>query len=472
MKIANISDKRKYIPLGIMAVFGIIGIILLSSLHALVPALGIEPENGVITGHAKVIANTSASGGSAVQFGLGSLVPSLGPEIAVGASLGGNQYQSDLRVDPANSNHMAVTIKTGYLENASAIMTTRDGGATWTSTALNASGDDDVVYDKNGVLHWSFIDISNRTLGYRRSTDGGLTWSITKTIGPNIDHPHIIVDRSQSSFNGSIYIVGTFNMQITRSRDGGLTWTTALPTVLPAINGGEVFPPAILQDGTLVIPVKGNWVNKTLNGVYNGSASDIYILRSTDGGVTFTGIHVNQVTLPAMSGYGGFNGISMAVGPNGSGGQRLFMTYSNDASNNVPFQLEMETSDDDGTTWTSPRQIATTVPTGWGAGSCSIIVNKNGVIGVQFFSIGFINPNLLFDLDFIYSKDNGLTFSAPMKIPTVSSAEPNNPSQPRWIGQDQVEGDSDSSGAFHLVWTDARSSTSNYTIYSRVVTVP
>ena len=80
VKCNNMFKKRNVIVF--IAAFAVIGSSLFIMTKAATPALGVEPESGTISGSAKLVNDSSASGGSAVQFSA--------------ASTGGGQKCADL----------------------------------------------------------------------------------------------------------------------------------------------------------------------------------------------------------------------------------------------------------------------------------------------------------------------------------------------------------------------------------------
>ncbi|HBC87593.1 MAG TPA: hypothetical protein DCZ94_11605 [Lentisphaeria bacterium] len=157
----------------------------------------------------------------------------LSDEINVGKG-NGNQYQSDLRTNPANGKEMCITAKQNNSEKETILFHSSDGGANWNLLSQPASGDPDVAYDLAGTAHFSFIDnSSSKKLGYRRSKDGGATWEDKRSLSIAVDHPHIICDRNAASpYKGSIYIAGRpfsgGGLGIEYSRDGGTTFKSAI----------------------------------------------------------------------------------------------------------------------------------------------------------------------------------------------------------------------------------------------------
>src|SRR5262249_27740387 len=117
-----------------------------------------------------------------------------------------------------------------------------------------------------------------------RSLDGGLGWSSPVTVasavgGDDFDKNWIVCDDTPtSSFYGSCYVeyddFGHGNQaHVAYSRDGGLTWHEgSLPGV--SVIGGQ---PVVQPSGRVIMPTA------------DGSAARILSLRSTDGGVTWSG---------------------------------------------------------------------------------------------------------------------------------------------------------------------------------------
>src|SRR5262249_14657220 len=99
-----------------------------------------------------------------------------------------------------------------------------------------------------------------------------------------LDHPKVTVDRSPTSpFRDTVYmtwITGTTGPQTiieSRSTDGGLTWST--PQTLDSFDVGiESNTQTVGPDGTVYVC----WTRFDLTG-----QSTHFVVRSTDGGVTF-----------------------------------------------------------------------------------------------------------------------------------------------------------------------------------------
>lgn len=394
---------------------------------------------------------------------------SLGNEMNVGPG-NGNQYQSDLRINPKNDKQMLITSKRGNSEKETASFFTADAGASWSVLAQLASGDPDSVYDLTGTAHWTFIDKAGpkKITGYRRSKDGGKTWEDKRILEAEIDHLHVACDRNESSpFRNAIYIAGrTFSpghVIVLRSRDGGDSFQITKVPLAGPLGAGFVYAMATLPDGTLVIPVMtANTFLSDSRNHWAGTLQEMYCLRSTDGGVTFSApIKIAAINTPAGQGPGGANCLGgMAAGKFGAE-NRIYLSYPLDLAGQ-PAALMLTTSDDGGQTWAMPRCIAPPAPAGWGAGSAGTMVNTEGVLGVQWYAM---KDGVNFDLYFTASTDGGATFAAPVRVSSETSKEP--PKQPRTPGQDQVYGDAAPDGSFRLVWTDARNQAATYTNFFR-----
>ena len=401
--------------------------------------------------------------------------PALGAEINVGQILKANQYQTDLRCDPTNAANLTVTAKINAGETETAAFSTRDAGQTWSVTTQAQSSDPDVVYDNRGVAFWSFIDLTVGKRNSVRRSRNGRDWDAPRVITKAaVDHAHLAVDRGQSAWGGSVYLagrnIGAPVITVVRSRDGGETWAETQIPVAGTIGLGFVDgPPRVLRDGTLIVFAKS--FNQILveNDHYAGARARAYILRSTDGGLTFAPpILVREINTPANAGPGGARGFAATGGfVAGQNLERLYLVSCHEIQNQ-PGVLQLCTSDDGGLTWSAPRAITSALPDNRGAGALSLVTNARGTLGIQFFGVGSDGQ---YDLYFIASVDGGASFSPPLRVSGVTSSAPAQKSQPRELGGDQVACDADAKGQFQLVWADNRNGDDFYSIYTRAVAV-
>ena len=190
--------------------------------------------------------------------------------------------------------------------------TSTDNGATWThgfmpKTTVYANppgpwdriSDPAIAYDpKHDVWLAEGLTLTGTTgedVIVNRSTDGGLTWQNPVTAAHNpgsfFDKSWIACDTWTSSPNyGNCYVEwddagGGGDVMMVRSTDGGLTWTAA--TVSGAFGlGGQ---PLAQPNGAVIVPFL----------TFGGS---IQALVSTDGGKTYTTHSVANVTDHGVAG--------------------------------------------------------------------------------------------------------------------------------------------------------------------------
>jgi hypothetical protein len=403
----------------------------------------------------------------------------LGPEVNVGAFLATeplNQYQSDLRCHPTDPDRMVITAKNGR-EQHTVAFTTVDGGAAWTVARQSGSGDPDCIYGNNGWAHWFYMDKSPSRIGYRRSKLADGIWEAGRLISTTYyDHPHVTVDRNPASpYAGSIYHAGRVfsesKIEVVRSRDDGDTWaSTVFNTGADFAKGFVDGPPLVMANGTLII--HGRSQNRIISedGVYAGSRRDIFVFRSTDGGVTFSQ-PILVCDLNGVKDQGGDGSRSISGGiVTVNGSERLIIAMSR-VRTGLPAVLQVVTSDDGGLTWTEPRDIRPPYPDdSWSAGGMiSVMVNQDNIIGLQYFNLS--TASTAFNVMFTWSADGGETWAIPLQVNAVTNTVPAAGSQDREPGGDQVYGDTAADGTFRLVWPDHRTGDNVYRLYGRTVRI-
>jgi len=162
-----------------------------------------------------------------------------------------------------------------------------DGGTNWSaSTRLTwNSGESEwakVAVDSSGVLHvaWEDSTPGNYDILYKKSTDGGATWSTSRNLSANpaeSSHPDVVAGPS-SAFHVVWEDTATGNSDIyyLRSTDGGGAWSTAKRLTW---NAGESSGPDITVDASGRLHLV--W------GDYTPGDSEIFYKKSTDGGATW-----------------------------------------------------------------------------------------------------------------------------------------------------------------------------------------
>lgn len=358
-----------------------------------------------------------------------------------------NQYQQTLAVNPTNANNIVISAKTGTAENAVSVFATMDGGSTWTETTFSNVGDPFVSFDASGNCFLTVLLASGTALYGSKSTTGGMSWpAISVIFAGSVDHPvavgPYIIARDSSGPNVNL------------SKLSGGTWsTTSVNATASGVNGDFISPATLLSSGTLIASAQGTDPHRIWTVKWNGS-----VLSVND--VT------NGNTLATLPG-------GMSSGSNGSGGTRTYLPVVQYDGSSLG-TLRLQTSDDDATTWSALSTIFVGTATN-NINNVASMVNAAGV--VMLFWLGWDTTANTFDAYVVYSKDYGGTWSGPLKVSTVSSANlgsiqgvPFTSSQPRRPQFDQITCGVGPDGKFYVVWQDARTG-SSYTTYMRSVSV-
>ncbi len=198
----------------------------------------------------------------------------------------GDSYDPAIAVDSSNNIHM---VWCDYTPGNSEIYYKRstDEGSTWGATkriTWNSGGSvhPAIAIDSNNNLHvvWHDWTPGNPEIYYKRSTDGGSTWSPTKRLTWNSSssrYPAIAIDS-----NNNLHVVwedsipGNSEIYYKRSTDGGSTWGA---TKRLTWTSGDSAYPAIAIDSN-------NNVHVVWHDLTPGNA-EIYYKMSTDGGSTW-----------------------------------------------------------------------------------------------------------------------------------------------------------------------------------------
>jgi hypothetical protein len=161
-----------------------------------------------------------------------------------------------------------------------------DGGATWagnrrlTNTAGGSFRPAIAVDGPNIFVTWHDYTPGNAEIFFRRSNDGGVTWSASKRLTNNTGNSE---DPAIAAAGSSIFIVwqeytpGNAEIFFKRSNNGGVTWSTSKRLTN---NTGNSEDPAIAAAGSNLYVV---WSDDTLGN------HEIFLKRSNDGGATWAG---------------------------------------------------------------------------------------------------------------------------------------------------------------------------------------
>ena len=276
------------------------------------------------------------------------------------ATLGGSQAERNLScVDDVSGSPFfgrAYTLWTDYSGNyANRIVGayTSNGGVSWTGyapvspppVANHLCLGCDVCVGPGGVLYavWAdeIVNGSNYledSLGFAKSTDGGVTWAVSKNNALPISgifnrnfssaqiqvnsFPRIAVDKSGGARNGWIYVtldekftapaLDSADITLCRSTDGGNSWSHTKVNQDPA--GSLQWMPSVCvsPNGTVAIDYYDN------RGLTN-PVSQIYMSMSNSGGNTWSDLLVSDHTFTLIRWYW----------QSGYYGDHIGITYSN-----------------------------------------------------------------------------------------------------------------------------------------------
>jgi len=163
-----------------------------------------------------------------------------------------------------------------------------DAGTTWTAAkrlTWTAGGSvfPAICVDSSNKIHvfWNDDTPGNNEIYYRKSTDGGTTWSsvqrLTWTAGSS-ENPTVAADSlGNLQLMWSDYTPGDYEVFYRKSTDGGGTWSSSKRLTWTA---GESEFPAISVDSS-------NQIHVVWNDNVPGN-HEIYYKKSTDGGSNWT----------------------------------------------------------------------------------------------------------------------------------------------------------------------------------------
>jgi hypothetical protein len=220
-----------------------------------------------------------------------------------------------------------------------------DGGATWTGAKrLTWTAGDSlqpaIAVDSGGALHVVWMDYTpgNPKIYYRKSSTGGDSWSSSRTLtltGGAAGSPAIAVDSFDNlhmSWNAAT-LEGT-DIFYKKSTDGGASWTPSQRLT---------WTPGISRDPALAVGSSAN-----IHVVWEDNApgnSDIYYRKSGDGGASWS--TVRRLTWTAGSSISAV----LAVAPSGA----LHVFWGDDTPGND--EIYAKRSTDGGDNWTANQRL-------------------------------------------------------------------------------------------------------------------
>jgi BNR repeat-like domain len=307
-----------------------------------------------------------------------------------------------------------------------------DGGETWTTSQrltwnLGASENPAIVVESSNYLHvvWQDDTPGNGEIYYITSADGGATWTksrrLTWTSGTSWV-PAIAVDSI-----GNLHMIwsdatpGKFELYYKRSIDGGTTWSNGQRMTWTS---GSSYDPALAIDPSNNMHVV--WQDDTPGN------REIYYAESTDGGATWT----ESKRLTLTSGLSWFPVIAVT-----SSG-KLHVAWSDDTPGH--YEIYHKKSEDGGANWSASRRLTWTADPSYDP---FIAADSMGNIHVVWEK-GTVGN---YDIFYKKSTDGGATWTTTQNL--VSN----------WADSHEPAIAVDTSDNLHMVWVDCRSG--NWEIY-------
>jgi hypothetical protein len=359
---------------------------------------------------------------------------------------------------------------------------TADGGATWSSGALEGTdrlrdgqaffADSYATYAPDGTAFCVFAGSpeGNRLdLWVYRSDDGGRHWRGPTVLTRGLDYPRLAADLKDGkprlfvavAVDGSAPIFGDakrsgYGCAVLRSDDGARTFSVVNFLAPTTLQHDPIDSPLMLPDGRLLVGFADYPADPREKGP-RGSITHgrIHAAVSRDGGATFsTPVPICDTLI--QDGY-----VALAV--DRSEGPRRGRIYAvRHSRTSRPPGLEVQTSED-GAVWTPPASVpnlrAGPIP------HAAAAVSSRGAIGlawiqgepgdnVRIFDKEWTGHEHRWDLYFTASADGGATFLAePLRI-TSSRTDPTLGSRP--YGTDYIALAAPPDGSFHLVWVNTQ----------------
>jgi len=299
-------------------------------------------------------------------------------------------------------------------------MNTQNVAAVWQQDRWSTGGSRGIVagFSTDGGKSWMQHAMPYSRCGGGNAGNGG---DYARTSNPWITaSPDGTLNQLAIAFSGALLTAGSTSAVVaSRSTDGGATWS-ATKTLIRDVDAFFNDKGAITAD-----PVSGHFVYAVWDRITNTAGPTLFT-RSSDGGQTWEAVRaiydpgVNNQTISNV----------IVVTPNGTL-VNLFVEIIAFDANNFSASLRVIRSTDNGASWSAPSTIAQLLAVGTrdpdtgtlvrdGALIPEIAVAPNGTLYVTWQDARF-SGGVRDGVALSHSSDGGLTWSAPLQANSVTS---------------------------------------------------
>lgn len=357
--------------------------------------------------------------------------------------------ETSVAVNPTNHNNIVMSYMSDSANLSFPIFYSNDGGASWSKSSFNSiavlasdysnemiggGGDPVFEYDAQGNAYfsWIYLTIQNNQFDtafmrmfWAKSTDGGQTWSHTKSMvigqgafllaGGGIaaiaqyqdgifDRQWFDVDRSGGSNDGTVYATSYVIPHGGNSLVEGMMVSTLPAGSSNAFQRGSYAGTGTTQFGNIVVDQTDGTVHVTY---VDAATNQIFHASSTDGAQSFsTPVMIAQgVNLfPSSSNIvHGRENSAPSLAMDGAG--NLHIAWTDIAGGQIQSYYSMST--DGGQTWTAAAGLATVVGTTGTPFSPTVAASGN-YVAISFYNLNSAKAGYY---EYAFSSDNGASFS-------------------------------------------------------------
>jgi len=338
-----------------------------------------------------------------------------------------------------------------------------------------ATSDPVLAFDRSGNVYYVGITAAGAftTSGFNlfvaKFINDGADYAFTTLLPPSLynfaDKPWVTVDTSGGPNDGTVYVTyDTFTfshgandsgVDLVRSTDGGVTFSPPMLAIKEGFFSG------------VTIDAQGRVLISSLTPGRSRTSSNIAVVISSDGGITFHGHAIAANVSPLPSPLPGNAFRVFTVPQIASDNHGVYVVWDDYARGNSNVMFTEST--DVGFTWTAPLQVNDVIT---GQHFFSTLSVSGGTVSIAWYDsrLGQLSSGTITSLDVFYanSKDGGLTFSPNIRI-TSTSFDPNIVERADFGDPEVFMGDyiqiTANPTVAHVIWADNRDACSNIVLF-------